>query len=166
MKICPVCQESSHDAADRCVVCGAALGEQASGGASREVAPARREASPPSPGTWALALYEDAQPRVVGYLPILGEVALLGREDAGGGVFPELDLAPWAGQGASVERASRRHAWVLRRGEGWWLQVLPGTTGTQVNQARVEEGREVPLQLGDRVILGGRVRLKLVRGGA
>jgi pSer/pThr/pTyr-binding forkhead associated (FHA) protein len=46
--------------------------------------------------------------------------------------------------------------------------VLRGTTGTQVNKERIEEkqyNKKIEIQLGDRVILGGKVRMKLVAKG-
>jgi hypothetical protein len=162
MKICLACQESNHDAAERCLLCDAPLPLAPRLADQSGERLGLRDAPSPPPGTLALAVYHDAEPRVVGWLPLRGDLCLLGREDPARGLFPELDLAPLAARGVSASHASRRHALLLRRPEGLRLRVMPQTTGTQLNQALVPDGEEVPIAPGDRLILGGRVRLKLV----
>lgn len=166
MKICPSCQESNHDAADSCLLCGAALPALPQGSSPQDRQGALLLPSePPAPpaGTLALAVYHDSQPRVVAYLPLRGDMALLGREDPARDNLPELDLAPLAAKGVSAQYASRRHALLLRRPQGLALRVMPETTGTQLNQQLVPDGHEVPIAPGDRLILGGRVRTKLMQ---
>lgn len=167
MKICPTCHESNHDVADACMLCGAqlpALPEQVAPGT--EQGPMLMPSAPPTPaaGSTALALYHDTEPRVLGYLVLRGDVCVLGREDAAAGLFPELDLSGVTTPGASITHASRRHATLLRGPQGRITLVAERrTTGTQVNRTLVADGERVELQIGDRIILGGRVRLKLVQ---
>ncbi len=167
MKICPTCQESNHDAADLCMLCGAelpVLPEQ--GGVGGEGGPILLPSQPANPpvGTLAIAVYHDTEPRVVAYLPLLGDVCGLGREDASASQFPELDLSEAAGKGASVAYASRQHATILRDPSGQLTLVThKRTTGTQVNRTLVEDGSRTAVCAGDRLVLGGRVRLKLVQ---
>lgn len=47
---------------------------------------------------------------------------------------------------------SRRHAQIVRRGDGWWVVDLGSTNGTLVNDALVKERRLDP---GDRIQVGG-----------
>jgi hypothetical protein len=167
MKICPTCQESNHDAADLCMLCGAqlpVLPEQGAPGSDQ--GPMLMPSAPPqpSPGTLALAVFHDTEARVVGYLPLSGDVCAIGREDAAAGLFPELDLSAVAGNGASVGYASRQHATLLRDPAGHVvLATHKRTTGTQLNRTLLQDATRTAISPGDRLILGGRVRLKLVQ---
>ena len=167
MKICPVCQESNHDAADLCMLCGASLPElpsqdQALGEEDAELL-LPSEPAPPPRDTLAVAVYHDAEPRVVAFFPLGGDITAIGREDAGAGHFPDIDFSKLSERGVGVAFVSRRHARFLRHGGRVLLEVLAGTTGTQVNRALVAPGRTVVLSPGDRIILGGRVRMKLMQ---
>ena len=91
MKICPTCQESNHDVADVCMLCGGqlpTLPEQGSAGLDQGPVLMPSAPAEPSPGTLAVALYHDTEPRVIAYLPLVGDVCVLGREDAAAGLFP------------------------------------------------------------------------------
>lgn len=166
MKICPVCQESNHDVADVCMLCGASLPElpiqrhDADQG-DQLMVPAR-EPEPPR-GALALAIYHDREARVIAYYALDADVSLIGREDAARGVFPDIDVSALQAQGVSAPHVSRQHARLLRLHGRLWLEVLPGSTGTQLNRTLVQPGATVPVAAGDRVIFGGRVRTKLVQ---
>lgn len=166
MKICPVCQESNHDVADFCMICAAPLPALPSPSTDEALEDDElllpSEPTPPA-GKLALALYHDLEPRVVAFFALEGDVALIGREDASRGLFPDVDLGPLTSAGVSASHVSRQHARVLRIHDRLLLEVLPGTTGTQVNRALIDGGHSVELEPGDRIILGGRVRLKLVQ---
>jgi pSer/pThr/pTyr-binding forkhead associated (FHA) protein len=141
MRICAECQENSHDFAVLCAVCGERL-----------------------QGRLALAAYHDAEPRVVAYLPVEGPACVIGRMDPSGGVFPDVDLARLVPLGVSAGHVSRRHCTVLRgTADALTLAVEGETSGTQLNRTLVSDGGRVAISVGDRLVLGGRVRLKLVR---
>ena len=114
-------------------------------------------------GEFALAAYQDTDPRVVAYLRLTGEMVSLGREDAKEGVFPDIDLKPLESLGVSARHVSRLHCTLLQGPTGTVTLVAgPKTSGTQVNRTQVEDGTQHPLVVGDRLVLGGHVRLKLV----
>lgn len=168
MKICPACQENNHDVAERCIMCGAHLptlperGEVFEGGG--EVLMPAGPAALPS-GTLALAVYHDREARVVAYVPIESDMTLVGREDAARGIFPDVDLGRLDGESVQAEHVSREHLRLVRRpgSSVVVLEVLPGSTGTQLNRRLLRGGEQSSLEVGDRIILGGRVRMKLVR---
>jgi len=116
----------------------------------------------------ALEIYHDTEPRVVYVFDIVNDITLIGREDPQMDIFPDLDLSKLETQGISAKSVSREHLRLLRQGNKFFLFVLRGTTGTQVNKERIEEkqyNKKIEIQLGDRVILGGKVRMKLVAKG-
>ena len=169
MKICPACQENNHDAAERCIMCGAqlpALPERAEVRAEGEKGEVLMPAGPAAlaPGTLALAVYHDREPRVVAYVPIESDMTLVGREDAVRGIFPDVDLGRLDGEAVQAEHVSREHVRLVRRPSGELVaEVLPGSTGTQLNKRLLRGGDSAEVTEGDRLILGGHVRLKLVR---
>jgi pSer/pThr/pTyr-binding forkhead associated (FHA) protein len=113
----------------------------------------------------ALAVYHDTEPRVVFSYDILNDITLIGREDPQRDVFPDLDLAKLEKDGVSARSASREHMRLLRQGNQFFLFIFRGSTGTQVNKNLVAEnqyGKRFEIQLGDRIVLGGKVRMKLV----
>lgn len=64
---------------------------------------------------------------------------------------PDVDLEPY---GASMAGISRRHARLLRRPDGWFLEDLQSTNGTFLNENRLPPGQPVRLSHGDLVRLG------------
>jgi pSer/pThr/pTyr-binding forkhead associated (FHA) protein len=77
-----------------------------------------------------------------------------------------LDLHGLAGKGVAASHVSRQHLRLLRQGDQYSIFVYKGTTGTQVNKTILESaqlGKRVAIHVGDRLILGGKVRLKLAR---
>jgi hypothetical protein len=167
MKICQVCQESNHDAAQECILCGASLPVLPSQPETR-TEQAQEElllpAEPKAPtNKLALAIYHDSQNRVVAFFPIENDIMTIGREDASAGHFPDIDVSTLEASGVGASFVSRRHARILNQAEGLTLQVMANTTGTQVNRGIVTPGLSARLNIGDRIILGGRVRMKLMQ---
>lgn len=169
MKICPACQENNHDAAELCLLCGAPL--PAAPGVS--IAPVSMDhgeevllpAAPPEPpaGSVALAVYHDTVPHIVAYFVVETDTMLIGREDPGQGIFPDLDLERLARYGVGASHVSRRHARLTRCAGELTLVALAGSTGTQLNRQLLRGGERATVRPGDRIILGGRVRMKLMR---
>jgi CRP-like cAMP-binding protein len=87
--------------------------------------------------------------------PLTGEELLVGRYDPVTEIQPEIDLSPF-----DVKRSvSRRHARLVRSGEGWVLQEEVGVlNGTYRNGARLRPGSPVRLRDGD-VVGFGMVRM-------
>jgi CRP-like cAMP-binding protein len=83
--------------------------------------------------------------------PLTGEEILVGRYDPVTEIQPEIDLSPF-----DVKRSvSRRHARLVRSGDGWVLQEEVGVlNGTYRNGARLRPGSPVRLRDGDIVGFG------------
>ncbi len=64
---------------------------------------------------------------------------------------PDVDLEPY---GASMAGISRRHARLLRRPDGWYLEDLRSTNGTFLNEVRLLPDRPARLNPGDLIRLG------------
>ena len=118
-------------------------------------------------GTVVLQVYHDDEPRVVHSYPIVHDITLIGREDPQRDIFPDLDLGPLSKEGVSVGHVSRQHLRLLRDGQKFYLFVYKGSTGTQVCKSLVDPsqyGKRFEIEVGDRIILGGKVRMKLAQG--
>lgn len=88
-------------------------------------------------------------------LPSASDI-VLGRSTSTPVAPPDVDLEPY---GASMAGISRRHARLLRRPGGWFLEDLQSTNGTFLNENRLPPDQPVPLSHGDLIRLG---RLTLV----
>ena len=111
-----------------------------------------------------LLVYHDTEARVVHTHRVLNNITLIGREDPQRDIFPDLDLGKLASAGVSASCASRQHLRLIRQGNDFFLFIYKGTTGTQVNKDIIDEsryGRRFPVAIGDRIIIGGKIRLKL-----
>jgi serine/threonine protein kinase len=64
---------------------------------------------------------------------------------------PDVDLDPY---GASMAGVSRRHARLLHRPDGWYLEDLQSTNGTFLNEIRIPPGQPTRLSAGDLIRLG------------
>ncbi len=82
----------------------------------------------------------------------LGNVeSQIGRWDADGGIFPDVDLDP----DDPEAKVSRRHARITVREGNYFLEDLGSTNGTFVNRGkRLLPGHLQPLQDGDEIIVG------------
>jgi len=85
-------------------------------------------------------------------LPIpVAERVMVGRRDPLSQIQPGVDLDPYGGASAGV---SRRHAVLLKREAGWFLEDLQSTNGTYVNEIRLAPNKPVPLHSGDLIRFG------------
>jgi predicted component of type VI protein secretion system len=83
--------------------------------------------------------------------PLCEDESHIGRWDADGGIFPDVDLD----SDDPEAKVSRRHARITRRGEKYYLEDLGSTNGTFVNRGRrLLPGDRQPLRDGDEVIVG------------
>lgn len=82
----------------------------------------------------------------------LGNVdSQIGRWDADGGIFPDIDLD----SDDPEAKVSRRHARITLREGKYFLEDLGSTNGTFVNRGkRLLPGHQHPLQDGDEIIVG------------
>ena len=77
--------------------------------------------------------------------------AQIGRWDADGGVFPDVDLDA----DDPEAKVSRRHARITRRNDEYFIEDLGSTNGTFVNRGRrLLPGDRQPLRDGDEIIVG------------
>lgn len=75
----------------------------------------------------------------------------IGRWDADGGIFPDVDLD----SDDPEAKVSRRHARITRRSEKYYIEDLGSTNGTFINRGRrLLPGDRQPLRDGDEVIVG------------
>lgn len=83
--------------------------------------------------------------------PINGTEAMIGRWDADGGIFPDVDLD----QDDPEAKVSRRHAKIQFLNNQYWIEDLGSTNGTFVNRGpRLSPGAKQPLKNGDEIIVG------------
>lgn len=122
--------------------------------ALQQAAPAYAAVSSPS-----LALMEGAHARLViergrsagKQFPLSDEESQIGRWDADGGIFPDVDLDA----DDPEAKVSRRHARIMRRGEQYFIEDLGSTNGTFINRGRrLLPGDRQPLRDGDEIIVG------------
>jgi FHA domain-containing protein len=83
--------------------------------------------------------------------PLCEDESHIGRWDADGGIFPDVDLD----SDDPEAKVSRRHARIKRRSEKYYIEDLGSTNGTFVNRGRrLLPGDRQPLRDGDEVIVG------------
>jgi len=83
--------------------------------------------------------------------PLCEEESHIGRWDADGGIFPDVDLD----SDDPEAKVSRRHARITRRGGQYYIEDLGSTNGTFVNRGRrLLPGDRQNLRDGDEVIVG------------
>ena len=85
----------------------------------------------------------------------------IGRWDADGGIFPDIDLD----SDDPEAKVSRRHALIVRRNNQYFIEDLGSTNGTFVNRGRrLMPGDLQPLRDGDEIIVGKTfLRLRIMR---
>ena len=75
----------------------------------------------------------------------------IGRWDADGGIFPDVDLDA----DDPEAKVSRRHARITHRGHEYFIEDLGSTNGTFINRGRrLLPGDRQPLRDGDEIIVG------------
>ena len=83
--------------------------------------------------------------------PISSQEANIGRWDADGGIFPDVDLD----SDDPEAKVSRRHARISMRDGNYLIEDLGSTNGTFVNRGRrLAPGDRQPLKDGDEIIVG------------
>ncbi|MDX6405923.1 MAG: hypothetical protein QOH70_3378 [Blastocatellia bacterium] len=83
--------------------------------------------------------------------PLSNQEANIGRWDADGGVFPDVDLD----SDDPEAKVSRRHARISLREDKYVIEDLGSTNGTFVNRGhRLTPGERQPLKDGDEIIVG------------
>lgn len=83
--------------------------------------------------------------------PLTEDESQIGRWDADGGIFPEIDLDA----DDPEAKVSRRHARITRRGNEYSVEDLGSTNGTFINRGRrLLPGDRHPLRDGDEIIVG------------
>jgi hypothetical protein len=83
--------------------------------------------------------------------PLSDDESQIGRWDADGGIFPDVDLDA----DDPEAKVSRRHARIMRRNEKYFIEDLGSTNGTFINRGRrLLPGDRQPLQDGDEIIVG------------
>ncbi|MFN0121988.1 MAG: FHA domain-containing protein [Blastocatellia bacterium] len=82
---------------------------------------------------------------------VINAESLIGRWDADGGIFPDVDLD----QDDAEAKVSRRHARILLTNAQFFIEDLGSTNGTFVNRGqRLLPGTRHPLNNGDEIIVG------------
>jgi len=83
--------------------------------------------------------------------PLSEDESHIGRWDADGGIFPDVDLD----SDDPEAKVSRRHARITHRSGQYYIEDLGSTNGTFVNRGRrLLPGDRQPLRDGDEVIVG------------
>jgi pSer/pThr/pTyr-binding forkhead associated (FHA) protein len=89
--------------------------------------------------------------RVGKEFPVAGVETNIGRWDADGGIFPDVDLD----QDDPEAKVSRRHARIVKQNGQYYIEDLGSTNGTFVNRGRrLMPGHRQALQSGDEIIVG------------
>jgi FHA domain len=83
--------------------------------------------------------------------PIISQESMIGRWDADGGIFPDIDLD----QDDPEAKVSRRHARIQFYNNQFLIEDLGSTNGTFINRGpRLLPGNKQPLNNGDEIIVG------------
>lgn len=83
--------------------------------------------------------------------PLVGAESMIGRWDADGGIFPDVDLD----QDDPEAKVSRRHARIQQLNNQFLIEDLGSTNGTFINRGpRLLPGAKQPLNHGDEIIVG------------
>jgi hypothetical protein len=76
---------------------------------------------------------------------------IVGREDPISGIFPEIDLTPYGGEGGGV---SRQHARISRANGQWTITDLNSTNYTRVDGNKLDPSLPAPIKDGARIQFG------------
>jgi len=124
--------------------------------------PSHNAAARQNPGPGGARLIIERGGRIGKEFAIAGGETNIGRWDADGGIFPDVDLD----QDDPEAKVSRRHARIIREGSMFYIEDLGSTNGTFINRGRrLLPGNRHPLNNGDEIIVG-KTFLKFVVEGA
>jgi pSer/pThr/pTyr-binding forkhead associated (FHA) protein len=84
-------------------------------------------------------------------LPPYQPEVVIGRTDPVQNIYPDVDLAEQDGERSGV---SRRHARILQKPDGVYIEDLNSTNFTFLNRTRLIPGQAYPLKNGDEIRLG------------
>jgi serine/threonine-protein kinase len=119
-------------------------------------------ANRPAAGGAAARLIIERGGRIGKEFAVAGGETNIGRWDADGGIFPDVDLD----QDDPEAKVSRRHARIIREGTQFFIEDLGSTNGTFINRGRrLLPGNRHPLNNGDEIIVG-KTFLKFIVEGA
>jgi hypothetical protein len=125
-------------------------------------ASANRPADAPTPQPGGARLIIERGGRVGKEFVISGGETNIGRWDADGGIFPDVDLD----QDDPEAKVSRRHARIIRETGQFYIEDLGSTNGTFINRGRrLLPGNRHPLNNGDEIIVGKTFLKFVVEGG-
>ena len=111
-------------------------------------------ASRPAPGPGVARLIIERGGRIGKEFAVAGGETNIGRWDADGGIFPDVDLD----QDDPEAKVSRRHARIIREGSQFYIEDLGSTNGTYLDRGKVSGPTPVPLGVPIRI---GRTSLEL-----
>ena len=163
--VCPHCQRELMEGTILCPECGVSLVDQTAAmpleerdlSATANLPDGESDSNPDSKSTAQISM---AQLRLLVLnsgrtIPCpIDELILIGRGDAAGGIFPQVDLSQDNGYMAGV---SRQHARIIRRGDSFFLEDLESMNGTFLNRKRLAPHTPTPFQGGDEIRLGNMV---------
>jgi pSer/pThr/pTyr-binding forkhead associated (FHA) protein len=133
-----------------------------SSGTAESRASAQHAPEPASPQAGGARLIIERGGRVGKEFVLAGGETNIGRWDADGGIFPDVDLD----QDDPEAKVSRRHARIIRENGQYFIEDLGSTNGTFINRGRrLLPGNRHPLNSGDEIIVG-KTFLKFVVEGA
>lgn len=138
---------------------GQQMAEAQAAFAQKQEVTAQRGARAFAVSAGSIALMDGAHARLViergrsagKQFPLSDEESQIGRWDADGGIFPDVDLDA----DDPEAKVSRRHARIMRRNEQYFIEDLGSTNGTFINRGRrLLPGDKQPLRDGDEIIVG------------
>lgn len=130
--------------------------------ASGAPSPSSGASSQRTPGSGVARLVIERGGRIGKEFAVAGGETNIGRWDADGGIFPDVDLD----QDDPEAKVSRRHARIIREGNQFYIEDLGSTNGTFINRGRrLLPGNRHPLNNGDEIIVG-KTFLKFIVEGA
>jgi hypothetical protein len=105
--------------------------------------------APPQPAAAPRLILDEGGKELA--LPTDKTEIIVGREDPISGIFPEIDLTPYGGEGGGV---SRQHARISRSNGQWTITDLNSTNYTRVDGNKLDPSLPAPIKDGARIQFG------------